>query len=161
MRHYRCVPRLVHLGLGNFFRAHQAWYTAHAPDHWSYAAFTGRRPELADALKAQDGRYTLVTRAADGDKLELIGSLAQVHAAADHEAWLGVFARPELAAITLTVTEAGYLRGQDGGLDLAQADVAADLAALRADLTAPVRTAPGKLVAGFAARRRAGAARSP
>ena len=24
--------RLVHLGLGNFFRAHQAWYTDHAPD---------------------------------------------------------------------------------------------------------------------------------
>lgn len=32
----RSVPaapvRHVHLGLGNFFRAHQAWYTAHAPD---------------------------------------------------------------------------------------------------------------------------------
>ena len=24
--------RLVHLGLGNFFRAHQCWYTDHAPD---------------------------------------------------------------------------------------------------------------------------------
>jgi fructuronate reductase len=157
VRHYRCVLRLVHLGLGNFFRAHQAWYTARAPDadDWGYIAFTGRRPELADALKAQDGRYTLVTRAADGDKFELIGSLSQVHAAAEHEAWLGVFGRPELAGVTLTVTEAGYSRRLDGGLDLARADVAADLAALRADLAAPVRTVPGKLVAGFAARRRA------
>ena len=37
--------RIVHLGLGNFFRAHQAWYTEHAPDaaEWGIAAFTGRR----------------------------------------------------------------------------------------------------------------------
>ncbi|MFD0503212.1 hypothetical protein ACFQ0G_10415 [Streptomyces chiangmaiensis] len=56
--------RLLHLGLGNFFRAHQAWYTDRAPDanHWGIAAFTGRRPGLADALWAQDGLYTLVTR---------------------------------------------------------------------------------------------------
>ena len=36
--------RLVHLGLGNFFRAHPCWYTEHAPDaaDWGIAAFTGR-----------------------------------------------------------------------------------------------------------------------
>ena len=36
--------RLVHLGLGGFFRAHQAWYTGAAPDaeQWGIAAFTGR-----------------------------------------------------------------------------------------------------------------------
>ena len=36
--------RMVHLGLGNFFRAHQAWYTDHAADagEWGYAAFSGR-----------------------------------------------------------------------------------------------------------------------
>ena len=35
--------RLVHLGLGNFFRAHQCWYTQYAPDaaNWGIAAFTG------------------------------------------------------------------------------------------------------------------------
>ena len=44
--------RIVHLGLGNFHRAHQAWYTAHAGDaaDWGIAAFTGRRPDAADAL---------------------------------------------------------------------------------------------------------------
>ena len=37
--------RIVHLGVGNFTRAHQAWYTEHAPDagEWGIAAFTGRR----------------------------------------------------------------------------------------------------------------------
>ncbi|MEU8614275.1 mannitol dehydrogenase family protein, partial [Actinoplanes sp. NPDC048791] len=56
--------RIVHLGLGGFFRAHQAWYTGAAPDAagWGIAAFTGRSPELADRLAAQDGRYTLIVR---------------------------------------------------------------------------------------------------
>lgn len=151
--------RLVHLGLGNFFRAHQAWYTAHAGDGdgWGYAAFTGRRPDLAAALTAQDGRYTLVTRAADGDRYELVGSVTAAHPATDHEAWLGYLRSPELAAVTVTVTEAGYFRRPDGGLDLARPEIAADLAALRAEPTAPVRTAPGRLVAGLVARRQADA----
>jgi mannitol-1-phosphate/altronate dehydrogenase len=36
---------MVHLGVGNFHRAHQAWYTANSPDsgQWGIAAFTGRR----------------------------------------------------------------------------------------------------------------------
>ncbi|MCZ9343340.1 hypothetical protein NGM37_36845, partial [Streptomyces sp. TRM76130] len=40
--------RVLHLGLGGFFRAHQAWYTHRAPDaaRWGIAAFSGRRPEL-------------------------------------------------------------------------------------------------------------------
>ena len=67
--------RIVHLGLGNFHRAHQAWYTAHAGDgaDWGIAAFTGRRPDAADALAPQDGLSTLITRASDGDTFELVG----------------------------------------------------------------------------------------
>ena len=44
--------RILHLGLGNFFRAHQAWYTHHAADaaEWGIAAFTGRRPGLGVEL---------------------------------------------------------------------------------------------------------------
>jgi fructuronate reductase len=66
-RLHRTTPappvRAVHLGLGAFFRAHQAWYTDRASDgaEWGIAAFTGRRPDLADALRGQDGLYTLVT----------------------------------------------------------------------------------------------------
>ena len=35
--------RLLHIGLGNFHRAHQAWYTANAPDAsaWGIAALAG------------------------------------------------------------------------------------------------------------------------
>jgi fructuronate reductase len=147
--------RLVHLGLGNFYRAHQAWYTDRAPDagDWGYAAFTGRRAELADALNAQEGLYTLITRAADGDRFEVLSSISRAHAGADHEAWLGYLASPQLRAVTITVTEAGYVRGPDGGLDRDRDQVKADVEALRKDLGAVVRTAPARLVAGCAARR--------
>jgi fructuronate reductase len=152
--------RLVHLGLGNFFRAHQCWYTEHAgdADGWGFAAFTGRSdsPVLAD-LAEQDCLFTLVSRAADADRLEVIGSLSRVHPARDHEAWLRYFSSPEVVAATITVTEAGYLRAPGGGLDTARPEVRADLDALRHDGTGPVRTAPGRLVAGLAARRRADA----
>ncbi|HET7014502.1 MAG TPA: mannitol dehydrogenase family protein [Streptosporangiaceae bacterium] len=151
--------RMVHLGLGNFFRAHQAWYTEHAADagDWGYAAFTGRNPRLAEALRAQGGTYTLVTRAIEGDEFELVNSLSAVHPADDQAALADYFRRPELALVTLTVTEAGYHATQTGRLDGHRPAVAADLEALRADLAAPVRTAPAKLIIGLAARREADA----
>ncbi len=151
--------RLVHLGLGNFFRAHQAWYTDRAPDaeEWGIAAFTGRSATLADALTAQDGLYTLVTRAGDGDRFAVMSSISRAHAAADHDAWLGYVGSADVRAITVTVTEAGYLRGGDGGLDRARPEVRADVEALRADPAALVRTAPARLLSGLAARRRADA----
>lgn len=150
--------RIVHLGLGNFFRAHQCWYTDHSADaaDWGIVAFTGRRDSvLVGDLNEQDGLYTLVSRDLDGDRFDVLSSLSRAHAAGENEAWLRALAAPELAAVTVTVTEAGYLRGPDGGLDLARPEVQADVAALRADLTHRARTAPGRLVAGIASRRAA------
>ena len=161
MRRDRPAPpvRLVHVGLGNFFRAHPAWYTDRAPDAeaWGYAACTGRRPDLADALAAQEGLYTLVTRAGDGDRFEVIGSLSQAHAATDHEAWLAYLRSPDVRAVTLTVTEVGYFRGVGGGLDLDHPAVRADVETLRGDPGALTHTAPARLVAGLMARRDADA----
>src|SRR5262245_35267993 len=80
----RAAPvRIVHLGLGNFVRAHAAWYTDRAPDaaEWGIAAFTGRSPTTAVSLAAQDGLYTLLVRAPDGPHPEVVSSLSAVHAA--------------------------------------------------------------------------------
>jgi fructuronate reductase len=151
---------MVHLGLGSFFRAHQCWYTEHAPDgaHWGIAAFTGRGSQsLVDQLTEQQGLYTLVTRARDGDQFEVLSGLSGVHVAADHEAWVRYFEDPQLAAVTITVTEAGYLRSLDGGLDTSRPEIRADIQVLCDDPTESVRTAPARLVAGLVARRRAGA----
>lgn len=146
--------RIVHLGLGNFFRAHQAWYTDAAPDadEWGIAAFTGRSAAPADALTAQDGLYTLITRGPDGDVAQVVSSLSETRTATDVSGWLGALASPDVRVPTMTVTEAGYLRGPDGGLDVSRAEVQTDLTALLDDRRAPVSTMPGKVVAGLAAR---------
>ena len=149
--------RAVHLGLGSFFRAHQAWYTDRAADagEWGIAAYSGRRPDLARDLTAQDGLYTLVTRAADRDRFAVVGSVARAHAAAEHDRWLADLASPHVRLLTVTVTEAGYRRDGSGRLDRTDPEVAADLDILRRDRSAPVRTAPARIVAGLLARRAA------
>ncbi|ROP64766.1 mannitol dehydrogenase family protein [Curtobacterium sp. ZW137] len=122
---------IVHLGVGAFARAHLAWYTQHASGApWGITAFTGRSPDAADALTAQDCRYTLVTRAADGDSAEVIDTIVAAHPGSDSDAWTNALASPETAIVTLTVTEQGYRSGAD---------------------------VPARLVAGLDARRRAGA----
>ena len=124
--------RMVHLGLGSFFRAHQAWYTDQAGDGgaWGIAAFTG------------------------GDEFALVRSVSRAHAAADHEAWLGYLISPDVRVLTTTVTEAGYLRNAAGGLDMEHPQVVADVTALRSDHGVPVRSVPARLLAGLLARRR-------
>ncbi|GAA1837834.1 mannitol dehydrogenase family protein [Microlunatus capsulatus] len=151
--------RLVHLGLGSFHRAHQAWYTAAAPDAaaWGIAAFTGRRPDVAAALAPQDGLYTLITRRADGDDFAVLGAVSAVHASDEHEAYLGYLTRPEVAVVTITVTEPGYLARPDGRLEADRDVVVAVVAALRADPRSAVASLPARLVAGLLARRAADA----
>jgi len=130
------MTRLAHLGLGGFFRAHQAWYTERAnavqpDDPWTCTAFTGRSPDLAEAMTAAGNRYTLIERGADGDSSAEIAAVVASHAGGDTDAWAQVFAAPELAVVTVTVTEAGYRPA--GGT-----------------------SAPERLLAGLAARRDAG-----
>lgn len=151
--------RIVHLGVGNFFRAHQASYTSAASDaaEWGIAAFTGRSAAVAEQLEGQDGLYTLCVQGPDGDDNRLISSLSAVHAAGDHHAWRSYFERPELAIVTSTVTEAGYRRNATGGLDLDDPEVATDVESLRRSAAEPLKTAPGKFLAGLLARRAAGA----
>lgn len=151
--------RIVHLGVGNFFRAHQASYTSAASDavDWGIAAFTGRSAAVAEQLEGQDGLYTLCVQGPDGDEFQLISSLSAVHAAAEHQAWRSYFEDPELAIVTSTVTEAGYRRDSAGGLDLDDGEVAADLEILRRGAAEPLQTAPGKLLAGLMARQAADA----
>jgi fructuronate reductase len=156
-REHRPTVRIVHLGLGAFFRAHQAWYTGAAPDaaNWGIAAFTGRSRTLAEELTRQDGLYTLVVRGPEDDDMSVQGAVAQAHPGTDLPTWCAYLERPEVAVVTLTVTEAAYLRGRDGGLDLDRPDVQADVSAIHGG--GQVATVPGRLVAGLAARRAAGA----
>ncbi|AMB39212.1 MULTISPECIES: mannitol dehydrogenase family protein [Paenarthrobacter] len=133
--------RIVHLGLGAFHRSHQAWYTQHAGDagEWGIASFTGRRPDAATVLAAQDGLFTVVERSDAGDSFEVVGSIVEAVDGADVARFLDLLAAPSTAVVTLTITEAAYGLG------------AADLPVLLSggEPTTPV----GRLVAGLAARK--------
>lgn len=156
--------RIVHLGLGAFHRAHQAWYTQHASDgaQWGIAAFTGRRPDAAVALAAQDGLYTLIERGENGDSFELMTSISQAYDGADLAALRRLVAAPSTAVVTLTITEVAYNLNAEGQLDRNNPAVQADIEALRAQLVQGTAdagaavTAAGRLLTGLAARREAG-----
>ncbi len=151
--------RIVHLGLGNFFRAHQAWYTEGASDadQWGIAAFSGGSLGIGAELARQENLYTLVSVGPEHNDYQVIGSVTATHSGTDVDALLTYLADPQLSVVTMTITEAGYLRNEHGRLDLEHPDVAADIAALEAGHLHAVRTAPGKLIAGLAERRRANA----
>lgn len=146
--------RIVHLGLGHFFRAHQAWYTANAADsaQWGIAAFTGRSGASAEALNQQDGLFTLIERAPDSDRLEVIGSVVEAVAGHDVQRLGALVCDPRVAVITLTVTESGYRLTTAGLPDLDDADLRADLDALHAGRPAAA-TILGRLITAFRARR--------
>ncbi|MCY1143162.1 mannitol dehydrogenase family protein [Actinoplanes sp. Pm04-4] len=99
--------RVVHLGLGGFFRAHQAWYTGF-DEEWGIAAFTGRSAGLAEALTRQDGRYTLVVRGPDSDDLQVQESVVAAYAGSDATTWRSLVADPAVSVVTITMTEAAY-----------------------------------------------------
>jgi fructuronate reductase len=155
--------RMVHLGLGNFFRAHQAWYTHRAnqglpaEEQWGVAAFSGRSTEVAEQLLGQDGLYTLVVHGADGATTEVVESLVDARPGTDLAAWHGYLRDPRVAIVTTTVTEAGYRRADGGGLDLTDPAVQDDLRVWRAGGRDGLVTAPIRIASGLAARRDAGA----
>ncbi len=129
-------PRLVHLGLGAFHRAHQLWYTQHSEadpqrPEWGYASFTGRSPAIAEQLQAQDGLYTLVERGAEGDHHEVITALVEARAGDEVGRLWELLAAPTTAVVTITVTEAGYHLGAGLDFDADDLEVATDLAVLR------------------------------
>ncbi|MHC6221753.1 mannitol dehydrogenase family protein [Arthrobacter sp. MMS24-S77] len=148
------------MGLGAFHRSHQAWYTQHAGDaaEWGIASFTGRRPDAAAVLAAQDGLYTVVERSDAGDSFEVIGSIVEAVDGADVERFVELVSAPLTSVVTLTITEAAYRLGADGKLDSQAPDVAADLAVLADGSASGKPSTPlGRLVLGLAARRDADA----
>lgn len=150
--------RIVHLGLGNFFRAHQAWYTQHASDgpDWDIAAFTGRNPHMADVLNAQGGRYTFVIRGPEGDQFQTIDRVVRAHRSDDDDAWSGYFASERVAIVTLTVTESAYLNHPTEGVDWSSEQLQADVSAIAAGAVSAA-TVPARVSAGLIRRRAADA----
>lgn len=113
------TERIVHIGLGAFHRAHQAWFTAQVDTEkqWGIVAFTGRSAKAAEELASQGGLFTLITRSEAGDEFEVIDSIVRAEDGNDTEAFTSAIANPQTAIVTLTITEAGYGMDASGHVD--------------------------------------------
>jgi mannitol 2-dehydrogenase len=108
------VPRILHVGVGGFHRAHMALYTddvAAGGSDWGIhgAGLLDRDHRVADVLQAQDHLYTLIERDSDGSQPRVVGSIIDYTlAAGDPGTFASHVADPNLAILSLTITEGGY-----------------------------------------------------
>ena len=156
------IPKIVHLGLGAFARAHLAEYVRRVneqepDDPWFICGVSLRNPDVRDALAPQDGLYTIIER--DGprdnptDRFILCDSVSEVLFADDDGAIIQArLIASETQIISMTVTEKGYCRGADGTLDTDNEDVARDIRALKETPGAIAKTLPGWLAQALVAR---------
>ncbi|GLU34805.1 mannitol dehydrogenase family protein [Trinickia caryophylli] len=150
------APRIgiVHLGLGNFHRAHQALLTeravAAAGGNWGICGVTLQGDtSKRDALMAQGGLYSVIERGAQGERVRIARIVEEVLAMPyDRPALFARLADPAVRIVSLTVTEKGYCRDtKTGDVDWTHPGVVHDLAHPHAPVTVP-----GILVAALRAR---------
>src|SRR6185295_1466609 len=92
----RPAPRVVHLGIGAFHRAHQA--VTFDELGWGIRAASLRSPAVRDAMAPQDHLYSLVV----GDAVRVIGAVRDVIVAPeDPQALIEALAAPETEIVTL------------------------------------------------------------
>ncbi|MFI1916283.1 mannitol dehydrogenase family protein [Nocardia sp. NPDC020380] len=118
---------IVHFGVGNFHRAHQAWYldrllTAGGSPEWGVCGIgvlPGDR-RMRDVLAAQDGLYTLVEAGPDGERSpRVIGALVEyLYAPDDSVAVVEKLADSGTRIVSLTITEGGYHVGAGASLSV-------------------------------------------
>lgn len=148
---------IVHLGLGNFHRAHQAVYTQaalQADDRWGICGVSLRSAGVVRELRAQGMRYTVLERSPAGVTPYTISVIRDaLRGDRDMDAIVTRIAAPATRIVTLTVTERGYCHvPATGRLDVGHADIVNDLG----NASAP-RSAPGVLLRGLQARMTHGA----
>ncbi|MGB7322361.1 MAG: mannitol dehydrogenase family protein [Albidovulum sp.] len=152
-------PGIIHIGLGNFHRAHQAWYLHRlmqkgVAQNWAIigAGVRAGDAEMRDRLLAQDCLTTLVELDPESTSVEVIGSMidfVEVHP--ENAPLIAAMSNPQIRIVSLTVTEGGYYQLAAGGLDINHPDVAHDIAYP----DRPV-TAFGAMIAAYRARRDTG-----
>jgi fructuronate reductase len=126
---------VVHLGLGAFHRAHQAVYTEDAlcsrGGDWGILGASLRHADAPSALAAQQQLYTVETLGSISDYRIVAAIRASLTATTQRAQLLHALSSPRTHIVTLTVTEKGYCLAMNGDLDVANAEIAHDLAAPR------------------------------
>ena len=151
---------VVHIGAGNFHRAHQAVYFDDLAcfgisNQWGVTGVSLHSRDVKDSLSPQDGLYTVVQRGHDHQTARVVGSIGNYHYAPnDSAAVRAALADPRTRIVSLTITGIGYF------LDPASGEFDANHPDVRADLFASNRfaTAWAYLAEALNQRRRAGTA---
>ncbi len=154
------TPGIVHIGLGNFHRAHQAWYTHRLMQDglahdWAILG-AGVRPydaAMRARLVGQDCLTTLIELSPDHRAAEVTGAMIDYLPIEEGNGPLiRAMADPRIRIVALTVTEGGYyIDPATGGLDEDHPDIVHDAA--HPDRP---RTAFGAMLAALRLRREAG-----
>ncbi|WP_421532509.1 mannitol dehydrogenase family protein [Lelliottia amnigena] len=148
--------RIVHFGFGAFHRAHQALLTNRVLNakggDWGIceiSLFSG--DVLMSQLREQDHLFTVLEKGADGNQPIVIGAVHEcLNAKLDSlAAIIEKFCEPQVAIVSLTITEKGYcIDPATGKLDTQNARILHDLE----NPTEP-HSAPGILVEALHRRR--------
>ncbi|KAA2316844.1 mannitol dehydrogenase family protein [Pseudooceanicola sediminis] len=153
---------IVHVGLGNFHRAHQAVYLddlfAKGLDHdWALTGAGVRAPDgaMRQMLKEQDFLSTVIELDPAGTRARVIGAMIDfIEVDADNGPLIDRMTDEATRIVSLTVTEGGYFVSADTGtFDPSHPDIVADAARPEAP-----HTVFGAIVAALKARRAAGLA---
>ena len=153
------AARLVHLGFGAFHRAHQAVYAdilaAEYGSDWGYCEINliGGEQQIAD-IRRQDNLYTVAEMSADAWRARVVGVVkSALHAQVDGpEAVFAALCQPQVAIVSLTITEKGYCHSPATG------ELVMDNPLIAADLAHPQQpsSAVGVIVEALARRKAAG-----
>lgn len=125
---------IMHIGLGNFHRAHQAHYLHRLFQlgidlDWAIvgAGVKTYDEAMRNKLRAQDWLTTLVELDPKGFSAEIIGSMIDF-IDIDSQMLIEKMTEPEIRIVSLTVTEGGYyVDANTGGFDAGHEEIAADV----------------------------------
>lgn len=128
---------IVHIGVGNFHRSHEAYYTNELMERYGVldcgicgVGLLDYDRRIYNILKDQDGLYTLVTKELDGSlSAKVIGSIVEFLFAPENTiAVIEKMANPEIKIISLTITEGGYnLNEATGEFDFSNPVIVEDM----------------------------------
>lgn len=111
----RLKAKIAHIGFGAFHRAHQALIThelaANTDSDWGECAIElFGDGALIKVLREQNHLYTVVEKSAETNTVKIIGSVIEsVHSLLDGtKAVLEKLAEPQMAIVSMTITEKGY-----------------------------------------------------
>lgn len=157
----RLKAGILHFGVGNFHRAHQAIYLHELFNRgkdldWAIlgAGVMPSDQKMRDRLAAQDYLTTVVEQDNNLSKATVTGPMVGILTAPDFDAIIAAMADPAIRIVSMTITEGGYF------IDPATGQFDATHPAIVADSRNPdaPKTVFGLIIAGLKARRAAGIA---